>query len=257
MSLGALALPAHAKLNLDLRIRGRRLRGRHELSTRFQAVSLHDLLMVERASESRLSGGLLERPEEDLVLRALHALESDVGRELPARFSLHKRIPAGSGLGGGSSDAAAALLAINRLYDLRLGSTALQRIAVSVGADVAFFVQGGAARAGGVGERLEPVQPAVGCFALAWPGYGVSTAAVYETWEEVGGDGENELCRAALTVEPRLAAFAEELGPGWQMTGSGSAFFALAADLAKARRLLERLRCWTAVAVPVAAWGPD
>jgi len=257
LSLGALALPAHAKLNLDLRIRGRRLGGRHELSTRFQAVSLHDLIMVEPATESSLSGGVPEPPEEDLVLKALHALESDVGRELPARFSLHKRIPPGSGLGGGSSDAAAALVALNRVYELRLGWTALQRIALSVGADVAFFLRGGAARAGGVGERLEPVQPVTGCFALAWPGYGVSTAAVYQAWDKVGGDGENELCRAALMVEPRLAAFAEELGPAWQMTGSGSAFFAVAPDLAKARRLLEPLRCWTAVAVPVAAWGPD
>ncbi|MDQ6898871.1 MAG: 4-(cytidine 5'-diphospho)-2-C-methyl-D-erythritol kinase [Candidatus Dormibacteraeota bacterium] len=257
MSLGALALPAHAKLNLDLRIMGRRPSGRHEVSTRFQAVSLHDLLLVERADDSSLSGSLLERPEEDLVLKALRTLESAVGRPMPARFNLHKRIPAGSGLGGGSSDAATALLAINRLYGLRLDPAALQRTAVSVGADVAFFLQGGAAQASGVGESLEPVQPATGCFALAWPGYAVSTAAVYEAWDEVGGEGENELCRAALTVEPRLAAFAEELGPGWQMTGSGSAFFAVAQDLADARRLLEPLQCWTAVAFPVAAWGPD
>jgi len=255
VSLAALAVPAHAKLNLDLHITGPGHDGWHELDTLFQAVSLHDLLIAQRAAESDLSGSLLERPEQDLVLRALHALESRLGRLLPTRFSLLKRIPAGSGLGGGSSDAAAALLALNRLYELRLSAADLELIGVSLGADVRFLLRGGAARATGRGERLAPVALTNVCFALAWPGFGVSTAAVYRAWDEVGGEGENELTRAALTVEPRLAAFAERLGAGWRMTGSGSAFFAPAGNLADARRLVEPLRCWTAVVTPVAASG--
>jgi 4-diphosphocytidyl-2-C-methyl-D-erythritol kinase len=246
-----LALPAHAKLNLHLRVVGVRPDGHHDLETRFQSISLHDLLLVDSAPETSLEGGF----PNDLVLKAASALSEAAGRPLPARFRLVKRIPVGAGLGGGSSDAAAALRALSRMHGL---SVDLRPVAAAVGADVPFFLVGGAVDGSGRGERLEPVRGACGWFSLAWPGFAVSTADVFRAWDGVGGDGDNELARAASCTEPRLAAFAERLrrtGDGWRMTGAGSAFFRPAASHREAAAAVDALDCWTAVARPVAAWG--
>jgi 4-diphosphocytidyl-2-C-methyl-D-erythritol kinase len=245
----ALALPAHAKLNLSLEVVGRRPDGDHEVVTWYQAISLHDLLLAEPAETTTLAGG---HGPDDLVLRAQRALERAAGRPLPARFRLVKRIPAGAGLGGGSSDAAAALRALARLH--RLPCDLLHPVAASVGADVAFLVGGGSAEARGRGERLAPAPPAGGWFALAWPGLQVSTARVYEGWDRLGGEGTNHLTRAALAVEPRLAEFARRLGDGWRMTGSGSAFFRHCRTRPEAEQAASGLGCWTAVARPVGPW---
>jgi len=247
----SLVVPAHAKLNLRLEVLGRRPDGQHEVRTLMQAISLHDLLIAERAPRTSLEGGV---GEDDLVLRAQRALEAAVGRHLPARFRLVKRIPAGAGLGGGSSDAAAALRALRRLYELDCD---LRAVAADLGADVGFFLAGGAAVARGRGERLCPVRPSNEWYALAWPGFEVSTARVYAAWDRVGGEGDNQLTRAALAVEPRLAEFVAMLGDGWRMTGSGSAFFRAFPERGRAERTAAGLRgCWTAVARSVGAWGP-
>lgn len=244
-----LALPAHAKLNLSLEVRGLQADGRHELSTVFQAISLHDLLLAEPAPATELVGG---QPD-DLVLRAQSALEAATGRRLPARFRLVKRIPVGSGLGGGSSNAAAALRALTAIYGLDVD---LHPVAVKLGADVPFLLRGGTALAGGSGDELRELPGASGCYAIAWPGFPISTPAVYRSWDQVGGEGENHLQRAAFAVEPRLEAFARSLpGPGWRMTGSGSAFFKPFASRREAQAAVAGLDCWTAVAVPVPVWG--
>lgn len=241
-----LALPAHAKLNLDLTVLGVRPDGFHEIRTRFQTISLHDLLLIEPASGTDLAG----RCDDDLVLRAQRALEAAVGRRLPARFRLVKRIPSGAGLGGGSADAAAVLRGLSRLYRLDCD---LSPIAAGLGADVPFCLMGGAAVATGRGERLVPAAGARGWYALAWPGFPVATPAVYAKWDEIGGESPNELTRAALAVEPRLEEFAGMLGTGWQMTGSGSAFFKTCGSREEAEGAVGPLQCWTAVARPV--WG--
>ena len=249
------ALPAHAKLNLSLAVHGLRPDGHHEITTVFQAISLHDLLLAQPAETTTLTGG---RPD-DLVLRAQRALEAASGRPLPARFHLLKRIPVGAGLGGGSSDAAAALKALARLYPAAVDPARvdLHAVAAQLGADVPFFLRGGAALATGRGERLEQLPPVRGWFALAWPGFEVSTEAVYRRWDEVGGEGENHLTGAAFAVEPRLAQLAARLD-GWRLTGSGSAFFKHCASQEQAeekKRVADRLGCWTAVARPLAAGG--
>ncbi len=228
--------------------------GLHEVDTALHAISLADLLEVERAPRTELVvTGMPLTVEDNLVLRAQRELEAAAGRRLPARFRLHKRIPAGAGLGGGSSDAAAALRALAAVYGLALD---LRPVAARVGADVPFFLCGGSAEAGGRGEVLRPARLATGWwFAIAWPGFGVSTAAVYRAWDEVGGEGPNELERAAFTVEPRLRDFAARLGERWLMTGSGSAYFSLHTSEAGARAALAGLDdVWTCVARPVASW---
>ncbi|HEX4212761.1 MAG TPA: hypothetical protein VIA06_05465 [Candidatus Dormibacteraeota bacterium] len=250
MPVDALALPAHAKLNLDLRVLGVERDGYHRILTRMQTLSLHDLLVVARAARTTLAGGV----DDDLVLRAARELEAETGRSLPARFVLHKRIPAGAGMGGGSADAATALRGLARLHDLDVD---LDAVAYRVGADVPFALRGGSMQGAGRGERLRPAPAATGWFALAWPGFGVSTGAAYQTWDQVGGDGENELTRAAVAVEPRLVAFSERLGPGWRMTGSGSAFFRPCSSRRQAEAAIRGLCCWTAVAEPIGSLGPS
>ncbi len=250
---GELALAAHAKLNLALSVRGRLPDGRHSVSTVLQAISLHDLLFVRRADQTSLEVvGDAPPGADNLVLRAQAALEAAAGKPLPAALRLVKRIPPGAGLAGGSSDAAAALRGLARLNGLQLD---LAPIAAGLGADVPFFLRGGSAEAGGVGADLQAGPPAGAWYAIAWPGFGVDTGRVYSAWDETGGVGPNQLQTAAFLVEPRLEEFAGRLGSGWQMTGSGSAFFKAAPSRQEARRAVAELDCWTAVAQPVAAWG--
>jgi 4-diphosphocytidyl-2-C-methyl-D-erythritol kinase len=250
-----LAVPARAKLNLDLEVLSRGSDGFHQIRTTMQSVALHDLLELERAEERtalKTSGLALTEDKDNSVLKAHAALERATGRELPTRFHLHKRIPPGAGLGGASSDAAAALRGLKSIHKLKVD---LEDIAAGVGADVPFFLNGGTALVEGRGERLTRLSPESGWFAIAWPGIELLTSAVYRAWDEVKGDGSNQLTRAAMSVAPQLQDFARQLGDGWQMTGSGSAFFRRAADQSTARKATTNLDCWTSITHAVGAWA--
>ncbi len=249
-----IALPARAKLNLELAVVGRRPDGLHELRSHVQAVELHDLLEADRADETTLAiTGLEVRSEaRNSVLAAHQALEESVHQTLPTRFRLHKRIPPGSGLGGASSDAAAALRALVSIHRLQVD---LAAVAPGVGADVTFFLRGGAALVEGAGESAFPVPVAPSWFVIAWPGVELSTAQVYRAWDEVGGDGPNQLRRAAGHVDSRVDEFAARLGHGWRMTGSGSAFFRASADREAADAMASALDCWTAITHTADAWA--
>ena len=237
------ALPARAKLNLDLKVIGRRRDGFHDIKTTMQTIELHDLLLIETADATSLtvSGKAVPATGDNAVLKAHAALERAVGRKLPVSFHLEKRIPPGSGLGGASSDAAAALVGMKPMFKLDLE---LAPIAAQVGCDVPFFLHGGAAVVEGRGERVTPVPSTPAWFAIAWPGIELSTQAVYEAWDHVNGD---DLRAAAEHVEPRLKDFAKRLGPGWRMTGSGSAFFKSTSTREQAEDAIRNLDCWTAV----------
>ncbi|HYU64599.1 MAG TPA: hypothetical protein VEN12_12540 [Verrucomicrobiae bacterium] len=248
----SLALPARAKLNLDLEVVGRNRDGFHDLRTTFQAIDLHDLLEIERADQTTMTASGFEIDESsNSVLDAQHALQSACGRELPARVHIEKRIPPGSGMGGASSDAAAMLKALKTTYRLDVD---LMPIARELGADVPFFLVGGRAHAEGRGDRLTRLPHEPAWFAVAWSGIELSTAAVYGAWDQVKGEGPNHLRRAAEHVEPRLKQFAESLGPGWQMTGSGSAFFKRAGTEEAAGNAAAKLVGWSAVTRAVSEW---
>jgi 4-diphosphocytidyl-2-C-methyl-D-erythritol kinase len=248
------ALPARAKLNLDLQVIKKRADGFHEIRTRMQSVALHDLLQAEPATSTtlELEGLPVPHAADNIVLKAHAALEHAVGRKLPTHFRLHKRIPPGAGLGGASSDAAAALRALKIVH--RLDSD-ITKIAHAVGADVPFFIAGGCALAEGTGERLSPLPTEYAWYAIAWPHIELSTATVYGAWDETRGEPPNELQRAAERADKRVRDFAERLEGDWQMTGSGSAFFTRCASEEAAVKATASLDCWTAVTHSVGAWA--
>lgn len=252
-----LALPARAKLNLDLEVLRRSEDGFHDLRTTMQAIDLHDVLEISHAGQTELTitGLSTTSSADNLVLKAHSAIENAARRKLPTRFHLHKRIPPGSGMGGASSDAAVALKGLSTLHQIDLD---LAGIALEIGSDVPFFLTGGTARAEGRGEKLTRLPTADTWFAVAWPGIELSTAAVYRAWEEMQGEPPNHLRRAAEHVEPRIKEFARRLGENggaWQMTGSGSAFFLMCESDEQARRVTKGVvDAWTAVTRAVGPW---
>jgi 4-diphosphocytidyl-2-C-methyl-D-erythritol kinase len=263
-----LYLPARAKLNLFLRIVGRRADGYHLLETLFHAIELHDDLTVAQAAsgiELRVTaddGLQVPAGPDNLVAKALARLVSAAQTGSGFVAHLHKRIPPGAGLGGGSSDAAAALRLGNELLQRPLDERELARIAVELGADVPFFLRSGSQWGRGIGDELSPATVEPQHFVLLIPPFGCPTADVYKNYsalwkcsppQDKVGDvipntrdsavtvrSGNDLEQAAEVVQPALAGLRRrvvELGfPGVRMTGSGSALFVACADAVVAAR---------------------
>jgi len=250
----ALTVQAPAKLNRFLAVLGRRADGFHDLelvTTVLEGVpDLADTLSAEPAAELALAitgpaGEGLAADESNLVIRAWRLLEDAARRPLPAALRLEKRIPHGAGLGGGSSDAAAALRLGNRLFDLGLDDAALLALAARLGSDVPLFLLGGTVLGLGRGERVFPLRPVpLEPMLLVHPGLHVSTPSVFRAIQEVGypfpealasqPEGaappwRNDLTGAALWVCPPLAEVREalrEAGGEPLLCGSGSCWAA-------------------------------
>jgi len=276
-------LSAPAKINLALEILGDLPGGYHELDSLFATLDLADELHWREAGQTslRLGGevtGLdISVGEDNLVLRALRALEDACGRKLPLEIELIKRIPAGGGLGGGSADAAALLFGVNQSHDLGFSLDRLEELAAPLGADVAFGVRGGLARGTGRGDQLEslpvpPVHPVV----LILPPFFCPTGAVYKAWDgqrwrpargkvqawlpylKAGRWGPlaeilgNDLEPAAETVQPQLAEIrqalvARGLGPVL-LCGSGSTMSCWGGSLKEVAQAVAPWSCRTLAA---------
>ena len=174
--------PAPAKINLFLHIVGRRPDGYHLIQTVFQFVELYDELRFTPRADGQIR--LLTPlpgvpPQQDLCVRAAQALRAHTGCRLGVDIELTKRIPIGGGLGGGSSDAATTLLALNRLWALDLPRTELVAIGLALGADVPVFIGGRAAWAEGIGELLTPIDLDEPWYLIVDPGVAVATASVF------------------------------------------------------------------------------
>jgi len=181
------AWPAPAKLNLFLRILRRRADGLHELQTVFRLLDWGDTLHVRVREDGRVlraGGDTAHLPEaEDLLLRAAHALQAASGSPLGAELRAEKRIPAGGGFGGGSSDAATVLRVLDRLWDTRLGEDRLAALGLGLGADVPVFVRGRNAWAQGAGEELQPLELPPAWYLLVDPGVHVPTRELFQAPE--------------------------------------------------------------------------
>ena len=235
--------PAPAKLNLFLHVTGRRADGYHELQTAFQLIDLCDridLRLRDDGTVRRVAGPEDVDPESDLAVRAARLLRDRTGTHWGADLWVRKSIPAGGGLGGGSSDAGTVLVALNELWGTRLPVEALARLGLELGADVPVFVRGHSAWAEGVGEDLQPLDLPPRWFAVIRPGVAISTAEVFQAPEltrnspkitirgflQAGGRNDCEPVVAARSPEVRDAL--EWLGRSGEarMTGTGSCVFA-------------------------------
>lgn len=235
--------PAPAKLNLFLHITARRADGMHELQTLFQFLDVGDSLYFELREDGALNlvAGLAGVADEDnLVMKAARCLQVETGSPLGADIRLEKYLPAGGGLGGGSSDAATALVALNRLWQTGLSTDELVRLGLTLGADVPIFVHGRAAWAEGVGEKFTEASPPEPWYLVVIPDCEVSTAAVFSAPELtrdcqpitirdfLSGQTEN-VCEAVVRKQyPAVDDALNWLGqfaPA-RMTGTGSCVFA-------------------------------
>ncbi len=250
-----------AKLNWTLEVLGKRADGFHELRSWFVAIDAGDRLSAEigEGSGLRLTGphtaGVPEGPS-NLALRAERAWREAGGRAPAVRWTLEKRLPAGTGLGAGSADAAGVLLALQEFADEPLAAETLEAVAASLGSDLSFFLgaHGAELRGGGGEELLAHDSAPFGAVALAWPSFAVATPAVFAALGAPAVDpsaapapvpvlpplpGRNDLVAAARASHPALAAFAGALAAlgRFTMSGSGGAHFAVCADLAEAQRL--------------------
>ena len=248
----SLTVPAPAKINLFLHVTGRRADGYHELESLFVALDFGDTVTLA-CRDDRVIQREVDLPgvpvAVDLAVRAAHALQGETGSPYGVDISVDKRIPQGAGLGGGSSDAASVLLALNRLWDLHLPRAALMRIGRTLGADVPFFVFGRPAIARGVGERLTAVSLPAAWVAVLSPGVVVPTATIFAAPELTRatpsakmnvfseGYGRNDLQAVAVARFPDIAAALAALArwsPSARMTGSGGSVFAMFASEALA-----------------------
>lgn len=250
--------PAPAKLNLMLRVVGRREDGYHLLQTVFQFLDLGDRLDFRMRADGRVVrvndvAGLAA--EDDLVVRAARLLQAHGGVRQGVDILLDKRLPMGGGLGGGSSDAATVLVALNALWGLRLESGELARLGLSLGADVPVFVEGQAAWAEGVGEKLQPLDLSEPWYLVVVPPCHVATAGVFSDPELtrdsprmriadfLAGSVDNDCLEVVVKHYPEVADALSWLGcyAEARLTGTGSCVFAAFPSEADARQVLRQL----------------
>ena len=286
--VGRVRLRAHAKINYALDVVRRRPDGYHDISTVMQSISLADELEIERGGEGfelliEPEGAEIGPPEKNTIYRAWLALQKMTGQNLPVRAKLRKRIPAGAGLAGGSADAAAALVGMDRLFGL--DEREVRKLALQVGADVPFCIAGGTALGEGVGDVLVPLPPPPAHhLVLAKPEPGADTGAVYRLHDELGPEPGNsvlsvtsalrsgDFAMLARSLGNDLALVTERLVPevtelrerllelgalGASMTGSGTAVYGIFGTEDDACSAAERVSApFTAVCQPVKA-GAD
>jgi 4-diphosphocytidyl-2-C-methyl-D-erythritol kinase len=276
---------APAKLNLFLHITGRRPDGYHLLQSVFMLIDWCDTLHFELRADGQITRTDLGTeagetlPAEDLVVRAARALQAATGTTLGVHIGLEKRIPSQAGMGGGSSDAASCLLALQRLWGVRLPREQLQSIALGLGADVPFFLSGGHAWVEGVGEKITPISLPPARFVVVKPAAGLPTDGIFRAPElkrdtktatiqgfaanangHVYGFGHNDLQPVAQALCPQVGQSLDWLSMQQlqgRMTGSGSAVFAHLLhdkELAVAPGDWKVRKCSNLEAHPLAGW---
>ena len=273
--------PAPAKLNLSLHVTGRRADGYHDLQTIFQLISLSDQLSFDLREDGRIvrldyEGSTAQSlrdvaEDQDLCVRAARALQTRSGVKLGVTIRLRKTIPVGGGLGGGSSDAATTLVALNALWACGLSTDELAAIGITLGADVPVFIRGRSGVGEGVGERLTPVELPNSWFVVIHPGVAVPTRDVFQAPELTRNSpvltipallafGCRNDCEPVVRERyPEVAAALDWLGryASARLTGTGSCLFARFASAAEAERVAARVPdVWRAYVVQGLAESP-
>ena len=239
-------IPAPAKLNLFLHTTGRRSDGYHLLQSAFMLIDWCDTLHFEKRPGGAISREdlTLALPAQDLITRAAHLLQTHTGCTEGVHIAVEKQIPAQAGMGGGSSDAASCLLALNRLWNLKLSLPTLEKLGLQLGADVPFFLRGRNAWVEGIGEKITPIELPKAQFWVIKPPAGVETSQIFTHPDlkrntnpatisvfaaDPYGFGHNDLQPVAKNLCPDVKQALKVLkhaGFEARMTGSGSAVFA-------------------------------
>ena len=239
-------VPAPAKLNLFLHITGRRADGYHLLQSVFMLIDWCDTLHFEKRANAAISREdlTIPLPDDDLITRAARLLQQHTGCTQGVHIAVEKHIPAQAGMGGGSSDAATCLLALNQLWNLKLGLPALEKLGLQLGADVPFFLRGHNAWVEGVGEQITPIDLPQAHFWVIKPPCGIETAQIFKhpglqratkpaTISVFAAEpydfGHSDLQPIAEAICPDVSQALQVLsnaGMSGRMTGSGSAVFA-------------------------------
>ncbi|MEN8218325.1 MAG: 4-(cytidine 5'-diphospho)-2-C-methyl-D-erythritol kinase [Pseudomonadota bacterium] len=246
---------APAKLNLFLHITSQRADGYHNLQTIFQFLDFCDDLYFNVRPDGCLSCQSSVPPEQDIVLRAARLLKQYTGTSLGADIRVEKKIPIGGGLGGGSSDAATTLLALNQHWQLQLSSDTLAHLGLSLGADVPVFVHGHAAWAEGIGESLKPIELDEPWYLVIHPGCHVSTAEIFSTKDLtrdakyitirdfIAGQSSNVCENVVRRRYPQVGQaldWLNQYSPA-RLTGTGACLFARFESRAQAHAVLAQL----------------
>lgn len=277
-------IPAPAKLNLFLHITGRRADGYHLLQSVFMLIDWCDTLHFDIRADGQISREDLTwaLPADDLVVRAARALQQATGCTLGAHIGIAKSVPAQAGMGGGSSDAASTLLALNRLWNLQLSVETLSAIGLALGADVPFFLCGKHAWVEGIGEKITPLELPPERFVVVKPDAGLQTQLIFSdpslkrdsetaiisgfaanTAERIFKYGRNDLQAVAQRLCPSVNQALEWLssqGLNGRMTGSGSAVFAQllhGIDEGGAPDALQVRLCSNMDVHPLMGWAPS
>lgn len=267
---------APAKLNLFLHVTGRRSDGYHLLESVFTLIDWCDTLHFERRTDAQISRQDLgpALPADDLIVRAARALQRACAPSAGVHIAVEKRVPSQAGLGGGSSDAASTLIALNRLWGCQLDLAQLSALGVQLGADVPFFLFGQSAWVSGIGEQLQPVDVPQTDFWVLKPDAGVATPQIFlhpdlqrascaATMRGFAADpfgyGHNDLQPVAQSLCPPISqalAWLADQGLTGRMTGSGSAVFARAwaAALPAPPLGVEMRRCQGGLIHPLQGW---
>ena len=254
----SLGWPAPAKLNLFLHITGQRQDGYHLLQTVFQFIQLIDVIdftILESGLVRRSSTSLKIDERDDLVIKAAQKIKKRSGSKLGVDISVKKNIPIGGGLGGGSSDAATTLVALNELWQTGLSIDELSEIGLSLGADIPFFINGNAAWAEGVGDKLTPINLDECFYLVIYPNCGISTKAVFEASDLTrntpritirdfhDGNGKND-CESHVRNHYRDVTEALDWLGGYassKLTGTGACLFAQFSDENEANEVKYKL----------------
>lgn len=268
-----ISIRAPAKLNLMLHITGRRTDGYHELQSVFQLIDLSDELSFSRLAEPEIivSGNTAVDPQQDLIYRAARLLQQQFAQQSGVHIRINKNIPMGGGLGGGSSDAAATLLVLNRLWNLQLSQQNLSQIGLSLGADIPFFIFGHNAWVEGIGERLQPAQLPASYYLVIHPNVFVSTAEIFSSKHLtrdchpitirafLDGSGENVCEPVVRDAYPEVDKALNWLNQfaNARLTGTGACIFAAFADQLSAEEVARQVPApWQAFIAPSLEQNP-
>jgi len=238
---------APAKINLSFEILSKRDDGYHEIRTVMQTIDICDYLTIQKSEVFSLTGVLVAPPHKTTICKALNVLEDTFGQPFPISVHLDKVIPVMSGMGGGSSDAAAVIFAINELYGLKLARDEMKGLAASVGADVPFFIEGGRCLCEGFGEKVTPLfnEDEPGYYIIFRPHKRIATRQAYMDYDRVG----QSFAEAARIKAPQLDQFFE-IFPDAVVSGKGPTAFVF-------RSLKDNPDLPAAITDMVRAWDGD